>query len=298
MLVVSSNTDWSLPGAPTDFQFTDVTINGATTLTVPSGTVIRCTGTFTNNGTVTVQAGAKGAIRRGVDSTTTEAFHATAHPGVSKRTATDGEAGDNSADRSGGIGGVGLSAFEARTLTRPGVNAGGGGGTGGVFATGDDPGSDGGGSLVVLCQGAITNAGTIDASGASDTASGGGGGAGGIVVLASRASVSNGGTINAKGGAGEGEDNDEAAAGGGGGGIVHLLAPSIGAGTIDVSGGAAGSFVGTVLGNPRSGGGGGGACGGSGGVGGDVLSTNLTSVGTAGSTGQSLQSLVDPTALF
>jgi hypothetical protein len=111
--------------------------------------------------------------------------------------------------------------------------------------------------------------------------------------------VTNDGTINARGGAGEGEDSDEAANGGGGGGIVHLMAPVVGgAGTVDVSGGAAGTFVGTVLLSPRSGGGGGGASGGNGGKGGDVGPTNISTQATNGSAGYVLQSLVDPTSLF
>jgi hypothetical protein len=41
-------------------MYTDVVINSGVTFTVPSGTVIRCTGSFVNNGTLLIQSGAPG----------------------------------------------------------------------------------------------------------------------------------------------------------------------------------------------------------------------------------------------
>lgn len=57
-LAISSSQDWTDAGgdAPANeaLQFTDITIGSGQTLTLPSGTVIRRTGTFTNNGTLAV----------------------------------------------------------------------------------------------------------------------------------------------------------------------------------------------------------------------------------------------------
>src|SRR6185436_15592993 len=59
---VAADEVWTGLTAPTNPQFTDVTINAGTTLTVQSGTVIRCTGTFTNNGMIVVSVAAAGAF--------------------------------------------------------------------------------------------------------------------------------------------------------------------------------------------------------------------------------------------
>lgn len=48
-------------------MFTDEVINNGATLTVPSGTVIRRTGTFTNNGMINVNEGASGGQNVGID---------------------------------------------------------------------------------------------------------------------------------------------------------------------------------------------------------------------------------------
>jgi hypothetical protein len=295
---VSSSDDWSSGSPPTNLQFTDFTVDVGVTLQIPSGTVIRCSGTFTNDGAISVLTGARGALWRGNDNSgTVSGFHAPAHPGISRRAPSNGEKGSNAETRSGGDGGVGLSGFEARQLRYPGVNAGGGGATAGTN-TGDEGGSDGGGSLAVLAQGAIVNNGSIDANGDGDSSGGGGGGAGGVVILASQESVTNTGTINAIGGDGENADTDEAPSGGGGGGIVHLIAPSITAGTVSVAGGVAGTGTGVILAF-RSGGAGGGACGGDGGTGGTVNTDDSVSPAASdGDPGHSLQTIGDPSALF
>ena len=44
-------------------QYTDFTVGPGVTLTIPSGTVIRCTGVFANNGTIVVGPGSLGAGR-------------------------------------------------------------------------------------------------------------------------------------------------------------------------------------------------------------------------------------------
>ena len=312
---VAASETWVDETAPTNLQFTDVTVNSGVTLTVPSGTVIRCTGTFTNNGMVLVQTGAQGAFvtTSPLLGTTRGGVHVEGESGISVRAAQSGEFGDDTADRRAGVGGQGLSAEEARTILNPGVKAGGGGGAGGsdAFIGSFNGGSAGGGSLVVLCQGAVTNLGTITADGDDSTfdfngmtiVSGGGGGGGGVVVLASKTSVTNGatGTIQARGGAGQESDTNEGPAGGGGGGIVHLLAPVVSAvGAADVTGGLAGvqGAAASVTLSPRGGGGGGGGSGGTGGAGGGVDTSDDPGAATDGNPGFVLTTTADPSALF
>jgi hypothetical protein len=297
---VSADEDWDT-SPPDDLQFTDLTVAAGQTLTVPSGTVIRCTGTFRNDGTITVLVGAAGGklTDQPLNTAKLQLRGAPANPGVSTGAAMSPDACDNTVFCSGGSGGIGLSMARAKMLVRPGLFGGGGGA--GAHRSGE--GGRGGGSLVVLARTAIVNAATgiINANGQVVDSDSNGGGAGGVVILASPGSVTNAGAINAVGGAGEDADADEGASGGGGGGIVHFLAPTVGgAGTVDVSGGAAGSTATQVTGALRSGGAGGGACGGNGGAGGNVPSGATVSslaAGTGG-TGYALTSLVDPTALF
>jgi hypothetical protein len=287
----------TVPGNQTladeNVQYTDFTVAAGATLTVPSGTVIRCTGTFTNAGVIQVSAGARGAARswRTED---IDGAYLEAHPGVSSGAAGGGEAGPAPAYFSGGYGGQGLDKTAARLLLHPGSNAGGGGGAAAF------DGAAGGGALTVLARGAIVNSGTVHADGAGGASAGSGAGGGGIVILASPSSVTNEGAITAKGGAGGGTNSDNGPGGGGGGGIVNLIAPVVaGEGGIDVDGGAAGiiSGPGTVSGL-KAGGGGGGACGGNGGYGGSV--GNNATYGTAGNgaDGHVFRMQVDPTALF
>src|SRR5262249_49816779 len=49
-----------------NFQFRNFTVDAGVTLTVPSGTVLRCTGTFSNNGVITVLPGAAGGRAGGL----------------------------------------------------------------------------------------------------------------------------------------------------------------------------------------------------------------------------------------
>jgi hypothetical protein len=313
---VAADELWTGGTAPTNFQFTDVTINAATTLTVPSGTVIRCTGTFTNNGTIVVQEGASGAFVSSSQflGSSFGGVNIPGEAGIALRAAQSGEIGDTTSSLRGGIGGTGVPAEHARSILAPGVKAGGGGGASYVdsFLGGSNDGNPGGGSLVVLCQGAVVNNGTITADGASPTSFdpgggpiffGGGGGGGGVVILASKGSVTNGatGTVNARGGAGKASDDNEGASGGGGGGIIHLLAPAVtNSGATAVTGGLGGvaGAGGSVSGATRGAGGGGGASGGGGGSGGGISSTDDPANATNGSDGYLVTSTVDPTALF
>ncbi|MGB5812086.1 MAG: hypothetical protein WBG86_16240, partial [Polyangiales bacterium] len=45
-----------------NFQFRDLTINAGATVSIPSGTVIHCTGDFTNNGTLSIGTAAGGGF--------------------------------------------------------------------------------------------------------------------------------------------------------------------------------------------------------------------------------------------
>jgi hypothetical protein len=279
--------------ADVNLEYTNFTVNGGVVLTVPSGTIIRCTGTFTNNGMIVVRTFARGGFGFGDDSTE---FGAVAPPseGISARPAGQGEFGDSSDLRSGGAGGIGLVENEARWVLNPGLAGGGGG------AASDDSGAAGGGTLVVLARDQIVNAGSIFADGQSAFNAGSGGGGGGVIILASLIQITNSGTLSARGGNGENGDTNEAPSGGGGGGITHLLAPAIPTpGTPDVAGGTAGANTGgdttTTL---RRGGAGGGASGGNGGDGGPVETNNSTGAATDGGAGFSFTSLLDPTALF
>jgi hypothetical protein len=305
-VTITGTTDWNKPigttsSPPTNLSFQDFTINAGATLFVPSGTVIRCTGNFTNNGALVVGPQAftfsystsnfpSLTARPGGAQTEPAHFGDTANLPVTVGTAV-----------AGGDGGTPLSELQARQYLHPGIF---GGGEGAIIGTWRP--CPAGGSLVILAQGAIVNAGgaTISANGQSNTlaADGSGGSAGGVLILASRTSVTNGGTIRAFGGDGAASSASNGAGGGGGGGIVHLIAPSITNtfGTINVTPGAAGAVGGTgsVTTNPVRGGCGGGACGGAGGSGGGVDNTNTPLAATAGVAGQVLQSLVDPAVVY
>jgi hypothetical protein len=274
-------------------QYTDFTVNEGSTLIVPSGTVIRCTGAFTNNGIIRVQTFARGGFGLNDDPDDFGAF-ANANPGISSRAAGQGEFGDNTEIRAGGSGGIGLTENEALWLLDPGIAGGGGG------AATSDSGMAGGGTRIVLASGKLTNNGTIAAEGGSALNAGSGGGGGGVIILASKTEVSNSGTLNVRGGNGENADAGEAPSGGGGGGIIHLLAPTVTtAGTDNVAGGSAGTGSGGSTTQPlRRGGGGGGASGGNGGAGGQVGTDDVVGEAESGQPGFIFSSTLDPTSLF
>lgn len=276
-------------------QYVDFTIESGVTLTIASGTTIRCTGRFTNNGAIVVQRGDRGA--EGFITT-----HQFAGQGVAHAPAACAWKGDNSELRVGGFGGDGLSENEARNCLNLTPSGGGGGGLHdlGIAAHG----GAGGGTLTILAQGPLligANA-TIDASGEDGYGAGAGGGAGGIVVLASAGFIENLGSVEATGGRGANAWNtgvgSAAGGGGGGGGIIHLLAPVIYPGSISVDAGAGGNDWHEPAMTIRAGGGGGGACGGDGGMGGTVSGSASPPAGDPGTAGYVLQSQFDPASLF
>ena len=284
----------------TDFnlQFTNLTIDAGNTLNVPSGTVIRCNGTCTINGTMTVTA-VTSTMGAGYFQSGTGAFtYDPAGAGISGDTANGGAFGDSTDVRGGGRPGLGLSVNEARNILLPGP-LGGGGGAGGIVGGG----GSGGGTLVILAQTSITigATGVINANG-SGGAAGGGGGGGGFVVFASPGSINNAGAINVKGGAGGTSGIGDGPGGGGGGGFVNMLSPAVTAGVIDFTDGAAGLLgpANSVTNPLRDGGGGGGGCVGRGGLGGSVSAAANGTPGAAGTAinGASSIALVNPTALF
>lgn len=254
-------------------QFSDITVAGH--LIVPSGTVVRATGTVTIAGTLTV-------MPHGLDGGAGPAAR-----GVARSAAGEPE------------GGVGLPVLSAAQLLRPMD-----GGGSGARVAGMTSGGEGGGSLVIAAQGGISvpAGGAVHANGRGGSGTtnlpGGGGGAGGVVVLLTRGSLTIGGTVSAVGGNG-GTGNNAGGAGkggggGGGGGIVHLLStttPSV-TGSILLHGGSPGSTAQpTGASQVISAGSGGGASGGHGGRGGSG-STSAELQPEAGAAGHLLNTVV------
>jgi hypothetical protein len=285
-----------------NMQYASFTVQAGVTVTIPSGTTMRCTGRFENHGTIVVATGERGGGAYG-------ALHMLPGQGIAHAPANAGPSGDASLFYFGSPGGGGLSLAEARTLLHPGPAGGGGGAAPSVPLVAY--GGAGGGTFTVLAHEGITNdAGAsilADGQAAQDQVfdGGGGGGGGGIVILASPAYVENLGTVTTKGGNGGHGDtagggvNTTAGGGGGGGGIVHILAPDSVLGTVVVSGGAGGAADSQAAGPTRCSGGGGGACGGSGGSGGAITSGVATAGGgDAGTDGYFIVTKVDPTSLF
>ncbi len=250
-LTISSAVDWTQTPPEGMLQFASLTITPSGSLTIPAGLVIRVRGNATIGGAVVVAP------------SPTWPEGGCAPPLVH---ASDGTA-------------AALSPFDARRFLRV---------TPEIF---------GGGMMTLLARGSIliTPTGSISAPGVAgktmpvELAPGlFNAGAGGVLILASRTGVTNLGTLTAKGG--DGADQTHAyAGGGGGGGIVHLLGPSLSAGSSDVSGGAAANLSGGEWPQPVPGspcGGNGGSSGSSGGV-------------SAGGTGQVFTTIVaDPATLF
>jgi hypothetical protein len=296
-VMITADTNWIGTPPPDDnYQFTDFTVAAGATLIVMSGTVIRCTGTCTNNGTILVGYGAPGGIE-------------CMNPGVGLAHVVEPGpdafgliAGFGEASSAGtyAYGGVGYGPIDtlAEALTNVGYSGGGGGaGNGG----------HGGGAITILAEVGVVNAGAIvaDAQAADLTLGcqqgGGGGGAGGVVILASKGHVVSNGAISVQGGTGGPSSAYFAPGGGGAGGIVHLFAPTITVtGALNVNAGANGTGTGTLTQSPRGAGNAGGSCGGYGGSGADVNASNAITAALQAPAlvGHVFQSHLDPTALF
>ena len=278
-LMVSASGSLDALVADGNWQFHDVTIAANETLAITSGTIVRCTGTFTNNGAIVVGNGAVGGVAP--------------LPGIAPSAPTAGTTGTG--DVHGGMPGLAAAPL---AIVRPGLYGGGAGynqaGSGG----------NGGGSLVVLALGGIANVGTIHADGQT-AAVAGGGGAGGIIVLASPGTISNTGTISVAGqngadGAVSGDGTVAyGAGGGGGGGIIRYISPTVtDTGMDTVTAGAGGNALATtVTAASRIGGAGGGGGGGAGGGGGGIVANSAQAAG-GGNAGVVVTTMADPTALF
>lgn len=297
-LNVATTTSWS--GSEALGQYTDCSIAAGVTLTVPTGTVLRCSGSFTNDGTIVVTNSYLGPQTGGVPVSggMLPNYLGASTPGLGWGRVAAGNAGYGTslAAVAGGAGGFALPSSVAANILRPGTIGGGVGGSPiGAY------GASGGGTITVLAKGAFVNNGTIQANGVGGGSGLGGGGAGGIIILASKESVRNGvtGSLEADGGPGSDSNIFRASGGGGGGGLIHILSPVINmVGASSVLGGAAGDSSVNVTNSPRSGGGGGGSMVGAGGAGGTVATNDTISGTAAGANGLVIQTLTDPTSLF
>ncbi|MEO0459983.1 MAG: hypothetical protein AAF219_03995 [Myxococcota bacterium] len=251
-------------------EYANISIATGVVLTVPSGTVIRCTGEFDNDGTIRVSPVARSGVR--TFGTPSAEFPAITPPGLG---VSAGAAGFGSRDDTspffayGGRGGDGIGSAARESLEPRAAIGGAGSVTWPFTASGYN---SGGGSLQIRCGGEIRNPGRIEVNGSTGTiliGSSGGGGGGGAVLLASGIAVDGGGgEIEAVGANGQDGSDQYGAAGGGGGGFVHLIAPSVVEGSVNVSGGdpgAAASWTSTVRWTGGSGGGGSAGNGGRGG---------------------------------
>ncbi len=283
----------------TNLMYGDFTVEEGATISIPSGAVIRCSGSFVNRGTIVVLPTPSGGhsyytqgIPGGIIPRTLPP-----HSGVALQAAEHGELARDTSSAGGGYGGRGMAALQASQLLHPGMH-GGGGGAGSLIGY---TGGNGGGSLVVIARASLSNPGLIRAGGDEGNGPGAGGGAGGVVILASAGTLENAGTIQARGADGSDSAINTAAGGGGGGGIVHLIGPDVSnEGGANIVGGLAGSSgaAGSVTGNPRSGGGGGGACGGNGGLGGTVNGANDPDPAEDGGVGHVLVTESDPATML
>ncbi len=269
-------------------QYQNFVINSGVTLTVPSGTIIRCRESFINNGTLQVLSAARNSTK----------YAENGGPPTSEPSATDAVAG--------GLGGNQISEGLAKSLLKPGLaNAGDGNDVGATQSSGF-----GGGTIVIMAAESASNAGLIVADGDNGTALSSGGGAGGLIIIASKEEVDNSGSLRAAGGNGASYQPDNgsaayAAGGGGGGGIVHLFATQVNnSGTTNVTGGNGGSAgaAGSLTAILKYGGRGGGGSGGDGGDGGTANPGNAAngscSAGMDGGTGKVFVTQADPTAFL
>jgi hypothetical protein len=238
-----------------NLQFHNVQING--TLVVPSGFILRATGSVT--------IGAGGSIIVNPESANFGDYpgRGIARAGVSKYK-----------------GGIALNGGQIPFLAKTSLSGGSPGAK--LVDNAALSGGDGGGSLAIYAYGNILNQGIIEANGKSGSVVGGnslpgvGGGAGGFVVLVATGTITQNenGVIKANGGnggnaAGGSTNSIYGGGGGGGGGVVLMISPTSPSisnlANVQVNGGSAGTNAGTI--GTLNPGGGGGASGGNGGDG-------------------------------
>ncbi len=288
----ATNDNWSNASElPANLSFADFLIPVGVTLTVPAGTTIRCSGTFTNDGTINVLGGAENATTGFASSVISASGgpSTAAHPGDTPKSATTGQFDNNAIavvkTLIGGQGGGSIPQAVTRASFGQFKTGGGAGG-------GNTTANRGGGLLKVYCGGAIANTGSINATGAVGGTGGGGGG--GIVILASQTSVDNvAGTIDVSGADGGISGSFFGASGGGGGGVVVMISPTAPVVGTEIVAGGAGAVAGTTTTQSRLAGSGGGGSGGAGGNGGNVAG-NTANAGSAGSAGYVITMTSDP----
>lgn len=305
-LTIAESTSLENPGC----QYRNITIQAGATLSVVSGSIIRCTGSFTNNGTITVAPGVIGGQIEGISSLAIVPAMQPAHPGNSTGSAGSGSIVSSSTGTAvGGTRSQGNNGSSSGMLV-PALIGGGGGGA--AYS----PGGRGGGALTVLCKGLINNVGTISAAGQAGPGIGSGGGAGGVVTLASQTRVVQTGTVSVVGGVGgnstsllnlgDGSLLAVSAGGGGAGGLIQIFAPDLGivGGANLVSGGSAGSVNDSAIGISNiliGGGAGGSSIMARGGVGGTINyaeSHIIDGNAGAGDAGAVVSRAIDPASIF
>ena len=288
-LTISSDTQYL---TSLNNNYVNITVAAGAELHLYSGTILRCTGAFTNLGTVNVHTQARGGCQeRPSSSTITQSMKSPTASEFTGTAAGNGECGPNTITLDGGYGGLsGWASLDPvlGRITRFNALAGGGGG-----AAHSISGGNGGGVAYIVCQGAVANSGSISADG-SDGPWGAGGGGGGLLVIASGTSITNTGTFSAAGGDGGSSDTSKGAGGGGSGGGVLMVSPSITEGTINVSGGTEGDNSTNVTFSTRCGGGGGGPSLNLGGNGGGVASNDLADDASQGQDGDYESVIADP----
>ena len=280
----------------TDLQYDNFTIENGASVTFASGTVLKCTGSFTNNGTITVRGYAEGGQLERVNSNTSSPAFFPPMKGFAYCFFALAEFGRASEILKGAPGGCSMFSDMLRTILYPGPLGGSGGGPGYNGRAGK-----GGGTLTVLSLGALTVGaqGVISANGENSGTPGGGGGGAGAIILASSNSVSLQGAINARGGNGALSSTKIGAGGGGGGGFLRVISPSIAStATLNFEGGNAGSNATNVSDTPRFGGSAGGDSVGAGGAGAQVSVGGISSLNGSGGSGFNLETVADPLLIF
>lgn len=303
-LTISTDTNWAV-AAPPNLHFSSLTIATGATLTVPSGLVVRITGSFVNNGNVVVQQwGGRGHVTYFDESEPDAgapswqvARSVAAGKGIALSAS---ENGMRTKSRVVDEAAAGTTKSEAVLVETVRVGIEGGGGGGGCGRGASCVGGAGGGTLTVLAKLSVRNAGGISADGETpisrDCAGAGGGG---VIILASSTSVENSGTISAKGGNGwpNGIIANCSPGGGGGGGLVHFIAPTqSGLANVVVAGGEGGSRYSPLLEASTDTGGAGGSSAGRGGGGASL--NNEIGWGGWGTSGLAVFSPRQPASVF
>lgn len=260
-------------------QYDDITIPAGATVYARSGQTIKCTGTFTNNGTLFIESGSGGGYMQDIDGTTYFPSVSLPSLGLSYVPASTGECATIGNNAEGGNGGLGFGGTPGKYPTKIASNASAGSGAGAPVGAGGNA----GGAIAINCKGGIINSSTgiINAYGANGQ-SGGGGGGGGIIIFASNGSVTNAGAIDVHGGNGGASTTKSCPGGGAGGGFVHFISPSVSnTGSVNVSGGTIGTQPIAISATLRCGGGGGGASYGAGGGAHRVTTSETCSAGNS-----------------